>query len=205
MPQPVTEVHTGLRGRPKKIINIDFLKEAISNLRQIMCTELARVLGIHRNTLWLYMKNHGVEQKYTHISNRDLDNLITEFKARRPESGIQYIIGFLRKCGIRVQYHRVTQSVCRIDRLGQVLWDRHVKTRRKYQVKRPNALWHIDGHHKLIRWGIVIHGFIDGFCRTVCVPLNQITPADKWFCRLLQSELVTTIIRQPSLIYSSKR
>ncbi|KAL4063011.1 hypothetical protein V8B97DRAFT_1843938, partial [Scleroderma yunnanense] len=28
-------------------------------------------------------------------------------------------------------------------------------------------LWHIDGHHKLIWWGIVIHAFIDGFCQTV--------------------------------------
>ncbi|KAI6114827.1 hypothetical protein EDD16DRAFT_1483344, partial [Pisolithus croceorrhizus] len=37
-----------------------------------------------------------------------------------------------------------------------------------YYVKWPNAVWHINGHHKLIRWGIVIHGFIDGFCRTVC-------------------------------------
>ncbi|KAI6006192.1 hypothetical protein F5J12DRAFT_721182, partial [Pisolithus orientalis] len=34
----------------------------------------------------------------------------------------------------------------------------------KYHVKWPNALWHMDGHHKLIQWGIVIHGFIDGFC-----------------------------------------
>ncbi|KAI9569823.1 hypothetical protein HD554DRAFT_2019662, partial [Boletus coccyginus] len=37
-----------------------------------------------------------------------------------------------------------------------------------YYVKCPNALWHIDGHHKLICWGIVIHGIIDGFCRMVC-------------------------------------
>ncbi|ESK83118.1 hypothetical protein Moror_6050 [Moniliophthora roreri MCA 2997] len=28
-------------------------------------------------------------------------------------------------------------------------------------------MWHIDRHHKLIRWGFVIHGIIDGFCRTV--------------------------------------
>ena len=179
MPHPVTEVHTGLQGCPKKIIDIDFLKEAVSNSRQITCTELARVLGIHRNTLWLYMKSHGIERKYTPISNVDLDNLITEFKTRQPESRIQYIIGFLWTCGIRVQYHCVIQSVRRINHLGQVLQDRQVKTRRKYQVKQPNALWHIDGHHKLIHWGIVIHRFIDGFCRTVCMPLNQITPTDK--------------------------
>ncbi|KAI9568502.1 hypothetical protein HD554DRAFT_2022046 [Boletus coccyginus] len=76
-------------------------------------------------------------------------------------------MGFLRCQGYRVQYHRVVHSLRRLDRLGQVLRSRRIKRRRKYFVKRPNALWHIDGHHKLIRWGIVIHGMIDGFCRTV--------------------------------------
>ena len=75
---------------------------------------------------------------------------------------------FLRKSGIRVQYRRIIHSIRRIDRLGQALRTRRVMTRRKYHVERPNALWHMDGHHKLIRWGIVIHAFIDGFCRTVC-------------------------------------
>ena len=31
----------------------------------------------------------------------------------------------------------------------------------------PNNVWHIDGHHKLIRWRFVIHGGIDGFSRTI--------------------------------------
>ena len=25
----------------------------------------------------------------------------------------------------------------------------------------PNSLWHIDGHHSLIRWQFVIHGCCD--------------------------------------------
>ena len=39
--------------------------------------------------------------------------------------------------------------------------------RREYQVEAPNALWHIDGYHKLIRWKIVIHGGIDSYSRLV--------------------------------------
>ncbi|KAL4065547.1 hypothetical protein V8B97DRAFT_1875227 [Scleroderma yunnanense] len=167
IPQPVTEVHTGLRGCPSKIIDDNFLQEAFSNSRQIMCTELAHTLGVHRNTLCIYMQCHNIEQKYTEISDVDLDNLVSEFKKRQPESGIRYIIGFMRTHGVHVQYCQIIQLVHRIDCLGQALRDRRVKTRRKYHVKRPNALWHIDGHHKLIQWGIVIHGFIDGFCRTV--------------------------------------
>ncbi|KAJ7927346.1 hypothetical protein B0H13DRAFT_1598765, partial [Mycena leptocephala] len=46
--------------------------------------------------------------------------------------------------------------------------------RRRYKVPRPNYLWHCDGYHKLIWWGIVIHGFIDGYCRTVSPILSYL-------------------------------
>ena len=31
----------------------------------------------------------------------------------------------------------------------------------------PNAVWHIDGNHKLIRWRMVVYGGIDGYSRLV--------------------------------------
>ncbi|KAJ9096300.1 hypothetical protein QFC20_006438 [Naganishia adeliensis] len=34
--------------------------------------------------------------------------------------------------------------------------------RREYFVPFVNSVWHMDGHHKLIDWKIVIHGAIDG-------------------------------------------
>ena len=39
--------------------------------------------------------------------------------------------------------------------------------RYQYDVPGPNALWHIDGLHKLIRWEFVVHGGIDGYSRLV--------------------------------------
>jgi len=42
-----------------------------------------------------------------------------------------------------------------------------VISRRVYQVRAPNSLWHIDGHHSLVTWGFVIHGDIDSFSRMV--------------------------------------
>lgn len=39
--------------------------------------------------------------------------------------------------------------------------------RRVYNVPGPNHLWHMDGHHKLIRYGLVTHGCIDGNSRVV--------------------------------------
>lgn len=44
---------------------------------------------------------------------------------------------------------------------------RQALVRRIYRVPYINSLWHIDGHHKLIRYNFVIHGGIDGFSRTV--------------------------------------
>ena len=31
----------------------------------------------------------------------------------------------------------------------------------------PHHLWHHDGHHKLIKYGLITHGCIDGFSRTI--------------------------------------
>jgi hypothetical protein len=39
--------------------------------------------------------------------------------------------------------------------------------RRVYSVKGPNSVWHIDGYDKLSRYGIKIHGCIDGFSRQI--------------------------------------
>ncbi|KAJ6457505.1 hypothetical protein C8R47DRAFT_925957, partial [Mycena vitilis] len=60
-----------------------------------------------------------------------------------------------------VQKERVRKSLARVDGLGQLHRKKKIE-RRVYSVPRPNYLWHCDGHHKLIWWGIVIHGFIDG-------------------------------------------
>lgn len=64
-PEPVALLHTGHPGRPKKIIDVEFLVEAVSNSRQIKLTELAEMLGVHRNMLRLYMKHHGVTKENT--------------------------------------------------------------------------------------------------------------------------------------------
>ncbi|KAG1724334.1 uncharacterized protein EDB91DRAFT_1031170, partial [Suillus paluster] len=57
---------------------------------------------------------------------------------------------------------RMRSSMHRVNIIGQMLRRRKVIARWKYAVPRSNHLWHLDGHHKLILWGIVIHGLIDG-------------------------------------------
>lgn len=102
---------------------------------------------------------------YSTLSDAELDALTIEFVASSPSSGQVTYDGFLQGRGLHVQRHRVRSSLLRVDPRGVQSRFRQVIHRRKYCVAMPNSLWHIDGHHKLIRWRIIIHGGIDGYCR----------------------------------------
>jgi hypothetical protein len=142
------------------------MKEAFATNRNISQQTLASTLRVHRNTMTNKMKEAGIKKTYSNITDAELDTLVRGYKAAKPTAGRRYTIGFLRNQGLRVQKERVRKSLARVDGLGQLLRKKKIR-RRTYSVPRPNYLWHGDGHHKLIWWGIVIHGFIDGYCRTV--------------------------------------
>ena len=172
--QPVYTMHTGKKGQPRKNVDPKVLHEAFEKGKQIPLTVLASVLGIDRKTLRARIKETDIDLDFSKISDSDLDNYVQEYRYENPAGGHSYIIGHLRAVhSLRIQRHCVIDSMNRIDRLGQGLRQRlgKKKERRNYQVPRPNALWHIDGHHKLIAWGIVIHGVADGYSRKVCIIL----------------------------------
>ena len=118
-------------------------------------------MKVHQNTLKLYMKRHNVEHQYSALSNANLDILTKRWQEERPESGIRYLVGFLHR-------HRLQIQMWRVDNVGQALQQRQLIFCHKYTVKQPDALWHVDGHHKLIHWGVVIHGMVDGYSQMVC-------------------------------------
>ena len=170
IPQPIQTTGTRKRGRPRKNIDPKVLHEAFQKGRQILTTVLASVLGIDRKTLRARRNEIGIDSGFDTISDDNLDDLVRKYHQENPAGGRSYIIGHLRAThSLRIQRQRVVDSINRIDKLGQGLRQRVGKKRlpRKYTVPRPNALWHIDGHHKLIAWGIVIHGVADGYTRKV--------------------------------------
>lgn len=168
--QPVSVVHTESPGRPHKHVDFGILKEATKSSRRIPAITLSNILGIHRNTLRTIIKENGIDTGFSNISNQDLDKKICDYRKDHPSAGRGYIAGHLRSAhNLRVQQKRISDSVNRVDSLGQGMKRRALKKKvhQDYSVDRPNALWHIDGHHKLILWGIVIHGIADGDSRTV--------------------------------------
>ncbi len=68
--------------------------------------------------------------------------------------------------------------------------------RRTYNVPGPNALWHQDGNHKLIRWKLIVHGAIDGFSRLItflwCSSNNLSSTVLSCFVKAVQESRVRT-------------
>ena len=84
-----------------------------------------------------------------------------------PNVGEKVLHGILKSKGIRITRRKLRLAVHAVDPLDTVLRWRILIIRRPYSVSGSSALWHIDGHHKLIRWRIVVHGGIDGYSRLI--------------------------------------
>jgi len=154
-------------GRPKLIITAELLE----NLRNLGCTwnAIASMLRVSRWTVHRRVVEYGLNcSRYSDIDDEQLDSIVRGYNSRHGmTTGQSYIIGYIRSLGILVQRDRVRAAINRVDPENAALRWAAVITRRVYSVPWPNSLWHIDGHHSLVRWGFVIHGCIDGFSRII--------------------------------------
>lgn len=118
------------------------------------------------------------------VSDQELDSLLGQLRVHYSRAGYRMLDGMLRRLGHIVPVERIRHSLLRIDPVHRVFQRIRIR-RRGYSVPGPNFLWHHDGHHRefciplhfsksfikialgLIRWGIVIHGFIDGYSRMI--------------------------------------
>ena len=129
---------------------------------------MASALQVSRSTLWRRLKEAGYQiKKYTDISDDELDSIITAIQKENPNCGQQLIRGYLNDKGVYVQRYKLRESIIQTDPLRRLVRWHQVVSRRTYSVKQSNSLWHIDGHHSLIRWRLVVHGAIDGYSRMI--------------------------------------
>ena len=110
--------HHSQRGHPHKVIDIEYLQEALHPSRNISRTKLAKVLGIHRKTLKRRIDDIGISCDYSTIRDLDLDSLIREYKAKKPDAGFHYVWGHLCSLGIHIQKQCVLDTLQRVDRIG---------------------------------------------------------------------------------------
>ena len=164
----ITTQRTGKRGRPRKVISESLLREAFRPGRNISVSKFASSIKVHPKSVKRYMKLYKIPPPlFSTIPDEALDSIVKQYKDSHPNTGIRYVRGSLFQQGIRVQRNRVEASLSRVDDVGRVILRNKIIKRREYKSARPNALWHVDGHHKLGPWGIVIHGFTDGYDRVV--------------------------------------
>ena len=69
--------------------------------------------------------------------------------------------------GIIIPRAKLRASIHRVNPVNTALRRSVTMRRRVYNVQGPNALWHIDGNHKLIKWRFNIFGGIDGYSHAV--------------------------------------
>jgi hypothetical protein len=195
MPRMIKLIRTGLPGRPRKRADPKFLARSLSTQSLLSISHLARVMGISRSSVYRYMKTFKISHDYSSITSAQLDVMLRAYRYRQPGSGRSYVMAFLRRHCLRVQRHRVIDAMHRTDGSGTTVRRRRTIIRRVYRVSRPNYLWHMDGHHKLIKFGFVIHGIIDGYCRTVKLDLRNFTllRITQFGCRLSACGLAQTI------------
>ena len=92
-------------------------------------------------------------EKYSEISDRDLDDAIRRIKYDHPNDGEVLMQALLLRVGIHVQRQRLRLSIQRVDPVNTALRRAKTVKRRVYRVEGPNSVWHLDGDHKLIRPG----------------------------------------------------
>ena len=169
-------------GRPRALID----KERLEFFRSLhfKWTEISQIMGVSVKTLQRRAREWNIPS-YTVISDADLDVLLARHLESFPRAGEAMLRGYLVSQNVHIQRERLRSSLQRLsdsraERPGRIY-------RRTYAVPGPNFLWHIDGHHKLIRWCLVVHGGIDGFSRLVtylqCSNNNRAATVTEYFIK----------------------
>lgn len=155
-------------GRPSYNVPAELLEELRG--MGLSWKKISAMFGVSRWTIARRVQEFGLEHLglFSDMTDNQLDNIIKGYIERHgTNTGEPYLRGHIRALGYHVQRHRIRESITRVDPRNTALRWGALVSRRTYYVPWVNSLWHIDGHHSLIRWGIVVHGCIDGKSRRI--------------------------------------
>lgn len=160
--------YSSQRGRPR----LHIMKEQLEYLCSLSFSwsDISRVLGVSRMTIHRWRVEYGmIFEPSQSVNDDELMEILDQIRQELPDLGQSMLAGRLRAMGLHVTRERVREAIRRSDPINTALRWHNLTIRRPYPVPGPNSLWHIDGHHKLIRWGFVTHGGIDGYSRIFSV------------------------------------
>ena len=134
-------------GRPP----YDISSETLEELRALgfSWSKIASLLGVSRWTLLRRVEKFGlhVTRGFSDVADEELDKLVKRYiSCHGATSGQQFISGYIKSLGLRVQRRKIRESMIRVDPCNTTItWGAHV-SRGTYKVPWPNSLWHLDGH-----------------------------------------------------------
>lgn len=165
---PLLTIHDNRPGRPAFLIPRDILEELRGH--GFSWKKISEMFQVSRWTIMRRVHDFGLSnlKRFSEITDETIDNTVKQYIAQHgTTTGESFIIGHFRSLGLHVQRRRIRASINRVDPSNSALRWGALVSRRKYFVPWPNSLWHLDGHHALIRWKFVIHGCCDGKSRKI--------------------------------------
>jgi hypothetical protein len=148
----IGRIFSGERGRPKYNISREQLELYLHY--GFSLSKISEMLFVSTKTVSRRIEEFNIKSMaFSDLSNEDLDTVVSEIMREFPNCGSKRMSGFLLARGLRIQQARVREALRRTDPDGVLLRSLQLRTiaRRRYNVKSPLSLWHLDGHHKLIR------------------------------------------------------
>ena len=162
----VSICHDRSKGRPREDVRVDEIL-ALRSLNYNW-TKIASLLNVSRSTLYRRLQENNIPTNdFDSLSDATLDEIVQSIKCDHPNDGEVMMQGHLRRVGVKVKRQDLRDSIHRVDHEHTQQRRSCTIQRRVYSTEHPNFVWHIDGHHKLIRWRFVTHASIDGFSRTI--------------------------------------
>ena len=170
--------------RPRRISDIPAL------LAMARANFTNRAIALHfrvtARTVANTLARFGVH-RHSRVNAAELEDRINEIRQTH-NYGIVRTVGALRAAGVRISRERVRQVLRRLRGGRPAI---NPIRRRRYVAPGPNSVWHLDTHHKLGRWGIYLHGCIDGYSR-FCVYLHAASTFTKREAALMFAQAAAT-------------
>ena len=109
----------------------------------------------------------GLRRNNCANTNAVINRIMYEIAGSGRDLGYRSMQARLRLSGINVDRESVRIILAALDPEGMASRRHRRLRRREYVTKGPNYLYHVDGWDKLKRYGLCVHGCIDGFSRRI--------------------------------------
>ena len=113
--------------------------------------KIAEMLGVSEKTIRRRRQELGMligyESTYSDIPDDELDAFVTRILDLSPQSGERMVLASLRAQGLKIQRHRVRESIGRVDPVSRDMRRRMAINRRVYNVSTAKCVIYVIVKH----------------------------------------------------------